>query len=509
MKLLHSLFKFSLAVTWIAIAPRPAITQTNNQSDITGPNPIEIAVPTTPPSAPAVEQTNGKIGGATDQRTAKVDRQSYETRLQTVNPSQAVALQEAFQAQQFSDYTGIPLYGEVPSAEDIANILDNIWQQTGEKPGFIHISSQTDQIELFLVVPQSSDKVTVSNSLTAQSSSFIIRETVPDVANKELLSLVRKFQRDVSKKRNPRRLLQSSQQLYQWLIAPIEDELKAQGIEVLVLSMDSGLRGLPVAALHDGEQYLVEKYALAIVPCFGLADIGYTDIRDTQIIAMGASEFTNLNPLPSVPLELATIAGKIWSGKYFLNREFTVENFTRQNQQQSFGIIHLATHGEFKPGRPENSYIQFYDRKLTIPQFRQLATELGWIDADTAPIELLVLSACRTAVGDEMAELGFAGLAVAAGVKSVLASLWYVSDAGTLALMTEFYSQLSQAPIKAQALRRAQLAVLKGEVYIENGFLYLSNGERMPLPPEIVSQSNLDLSNPFFWSAFTLIGNWN
>ena len=493
MKLLHSLLKVSLAVSWIAIAPRPAITQTNNQSDITGPNPIEIAVPTTPPSAP----------------TARVDRETYEIRLQTVNPSQAVALQEEYQAQQFSDYTGIPLYGEVPSAEDIGKILCDVLQQTGQKPGFIHIFSQTDQIELFLVVPQCSDQVAVSNSLTAQSSSFIIRETVPDVANKELLSLVRKFQLEVSSQGNPRRFLPSSQQLYQWLIAPLEDELKANEIEILVLSMDSGLRGLPVAALHDGEQYLIEKYALAIVPSFGLTDIGYTDVRDTPIIAMGASEFTTLNALPSVPLELATIAEKIWQGKSFLNREFTVENFTRQNQQQSFGIIHLATHGEFKPGRPENSYIQFHDRQLTIPQFRQLATELGWIDADTAPIELLVLSACRTAVGDETAELGFAGLAVAAGVKSVLASLWYVSDAGTLALMTEFYSQLSQAPIKAQALRRAQLAVLKGEVYIENGLLHLSNGEKVPLPPDLASQSNLDLSHPFFWSAFTLIGNWN
>jgi len=121
-------------------------------------------------------------------------------------------------------------------------------------------------------------------------------------------------------------------------------------------------------------------------------------------------------------------------------------------------------------------------------------------------VELLVLSACRTAVGDEDAELGFAGLAVQAGVKSALASLWYVSDEGTLGLMTQFYQQLKVAPIKAEALRRAQLAMMKGEVRIVGGQLQ-EGGEKMPLPPELAKLGDKSLEHPYYWAAFTMIGS--
>ena len=121
-------------------------------------------------------------------------------------------------------------------------------------------------------------------------------------------------------------------------------------------------------------------------------------------------------------------------------------------------------------------------------------------------MELLVLSACRTALGDEEAELGFAGLSVLAGVKSTLASLWYVSDRGTLGLMTEFYEQLKTAPIKSEALRQAQLAMLRGEVRLEDGKL-ITPGADIPLPPQLAQLDNQTLEHPYFWSAFTMIGN--
>jgi CHAT domain-containing protein len=121
-------------------------------------------------------------------------------------------------------------------------------------------------------------------------------------------------------------------------------------------------------------------------------------------------------------------------------------------------------------------------------------------------VDLLVLSACRTALGDEQVELGFAGLAVQSGVKSALASLWNVSDEGTLGLMSEFYQQLEEAPIKAEALRQAQLAMVKGKVRIKGGKLVTSEGE-FPLPPELVKLGDRDFSHPYFWSAFTMVGN--
>jgi hypothetical protein len=161
----------------------------------------------------------------------------------------------------------------------------------------------------------------------------------------------------------------------------------------------------------------------------------------------------------------------------------------------------LYQYGEFNLGAPRNSYIQLWDSKLRLDQLRQL----GW---SNPPVELLVLSACRTAVGNEEAELGFGGLAVAAGVKSAVASLWYVSDEGTLGLMSEFYQQLKTAPMKAEALRQAQIAMIKGQVRFEGGQL-LTTGSRgaVPLPPELAQGGEKNLSHPAYWAAFTMIGS--
>jgi CHAT domain-containing protein len=283
------------------------------------------------------------------------------------------------------------------------------------------------------------------------------------------------------------------------MIAPLEQELQSAGINTIAFSMDNGLRSLPVAALHDGKQFLVEKYSLGLIPSVNLTDTRYQSLKDAQVLAMGASTFASQKPLPAVPVELETITPKLWRGKSFLNEAFTLDNLKSQRAKEPFAIIHLATHGEFKPGLPSNSYIQLFDTQLKLNELRQL----GW---NNPPVELLVLSACRTAVGDEDAELGFAGLAVQAGVKSALASLWYVSDEATLGLMTEFYQQLKVAPVKAQALRDAQLAMMKGQVRLEGGHLHES-GEKLPLPPELVKLGDKSLEHPYYWAAFTMIGS--
>jgi CHAT domain-containing protein len=295
--------------------------------------------------------------------------------------------------------------------------------------------------------------------------------------------------------------LPASQQLYQWIIAPLEADLKAQGIDTLVFSMDAGLRSLPLAALHDGSQFLVEKYSIGLIPSVNLTDTNYESVKNTEVLGMGASQFAQNKPLPAVPAELNAIASE-WKGKSFLNQTFTLNNLRSQRNNRPYRIIHLATHGEFKPGAPSKSYIQLADTRLTLDRVR----ELGW--NQPPKVELLVLSACKTAVGDNDAELGFAGLAVQAGVKSVLASLWYVSDEGTLGLMAEFYHELKVAPIKAEALRQAQIAMIKGQVRIENGRLFLSNlNKELELPPELAKLGNENLSHPYYWSGFTMIGS--
>jgi CHAT domain-containing protein len=235
------------------------------------------------------------------------------------------------------------------------------------------------------------------------------------------------------------------------------------------------------------------------MPSLSLTDTRYVDVRNLEVLAMGASEFTDQNPLPAVPVELATIADKLWQGESFLNSTFTPQRLKTVRNRTPFGILHLATHGEFKSGKPENSYIQFWDTRLSLNQIRELGLS-------NPPVELMVLSACRTALGDKEAELGFTGLAVQAGVKSALGSLWYVSDEATLGLMTTFYSQLKEVPIKAEALRQAQLAMIRGEVRVENGQLVTPN-QIIPLPPKLADLPDRELTHPYYWSAFTLVGS--
>ncbi|WP_347342563.1 CHAT domain-containing protein [Coleofasciculus sp. FACHB-1120] len=326
-----------------------------------------------------------------------------------------------------------------------------------------------------------------------------IRKRLTGATREKVLKLADQFQTQVTNVKSSRSYIAPSQQMYQWLLAPLEKDLQKLGIQNLVFLMDGGLRTIPIAALHDGKAFILERYSVGLMPSLSLTDTRYQSLKNAQVLAMGISTFTDENPLPAVPRELSAIVPYLWKGKSFLNEDFTLKNLKAQRQKQPFEIVHLATHGEFNPGSPSNSYIQLWDTKLRLDQWR----ELGW---NNPPVELLVLSACRTAVGNEQAELGFAGLAVQAGVKSALASLWYVSDEGTLGLMTEFYEQLKTAPIKAEALRQAQLAMLKGQVRLEGGRLRTRGGD-ISLPPQLLGIGNQVLSHPYYWSAFTMIGN--
>ena len=293
--------------------------------------------------------------------------------------------------------------------------------------------------------------------------------------------------------------LAPSQQLYQWIIAPLEKDLKQLQIDTLLFSLDPGLRSLPLAAMHDGKEFLIEKYSLTLIPSFTLIDSTYASIRGGKVLAMGASQLTNQNPLPGVPAELQSIGLHHWKNQSFLNQEFTLKNLINQRQNQPYEIIHLATHADFQPGDPSNSYIQLWERKL-------LLSELPTMNWKTPPVELLVLSACRTAFGDKQAELGFGGLAIQAGVKSALASLWYVSDKGTLALMNGFYGNLFSSGIKAEALRQAQLDMIHGKIKIQGNKMMTRAG--VLLLPEELSTNRIELfSHPYYWSGFTLIGS--
>jgi len=388
-------------------------------------------------------------------------------------------------------------------------MLSRLAKETGKKPTIVYLVVDERQLTIAAIPPGSRAGVARAG-LVASTEPLAQREAqvqpvvrgVPEAKRSQLMPVVERF---LTALKDPRQrtsdaYLKDAQQLYQWFIAPIEKELQAQGIDTLLFSMDNGLRLLPVAALHDGQQFLVEKYSTALIPSVNLIDTRYRNLRDARVLAMGADTFANQTPLPAVPVELKVITEE-WPGQSFLNQEFTVQRLTQERLQGGYPIIHLATHADFAPGRLSDSYIEFgNNQRLNLPQVRELPLR------EPNVVELLTLSACRTSVGDVSAELGFAGLAVQSGVKSALASLWYVSDEGTLALMTEFYKNLRQAPIKAEALRQAQIAMLQGKVTIKGGELRGVRGG-IPVPSAIAQRGDQVLNHPYYWAAFTLIGS--
>ncbi len=432
--------------------------------------------------APTTSESNTSILSGTE-----IIRASVNTALKTGNIERATILIDRLFSEQFQQYLSPNnLSRELLSISELQKRLQDIEKATSTKPVIIYVLARAEQLDLILIPPNGE----------------LIYRSVPDAPRENVLAEARNFRNELTNpiRRSENSYFQTAQQLYNWIIAPLAADLQRLEIDTLVFSLDGGLRSLPVAALHDGQQFLVENYSMALIPSVNLVDTTYQSLKNARLLAMGASEFEELPPLPAVPVEVSTITSE-WEGAAFLNKAFTLENLKLQRAQFPYPIIHLATHGEFQPGAIDNSYIQLWDDKLRLDDLRQL----GW---NNPPVVLLVLSACQTALGDEQAELGFGGLAVQAGVKSALASLWYVSDEGTLALMANFYNYLDNVPIKAEALRQAQIAMLKGEVRIEDGVLVVTGVPGgIPLPPELSYIGNRILSHPYYWSAFTTIGS--
>ncbi|MBD2073321.1 CHAT domain-containing protein [Phormidium sp. FACHB-592] len=384
---------------------------------------------------------------------------------------------------QFEQYYGGKFTIQYLEPEQIVRSLDRLHRSTGKKTALIYAIPTPNHLELILVTPGTKP----------------VHHRIAAANREELLRVAKTFRTEVvNAASQPNDYLPAAKQLHEWLITPLEPALKAQRVDTLILCLGTGLRSLPMAALHDGQQFLVEKYSLGLIPAFNLVDRHPASLQGTKVLAMGASEFQDHSPLPAVPVELTAITRTLWQGTSLLNQDFTVANLKAQRAATSYGIVHLATHAEFLPGAANQSYIQFWRQRLHLTQFRDLELRIPIV-------QLLVLSACQTALGNPEAELGFAGLAVQSGSRAAIASLWSVSDAGTLVLMTELYRHLKTAPIKAEALRQAQLALLKKQANL-NQNLALRTGDAGSPPPDVtVEGANLD--HPYYWAAFTLIGN--
>ncbi len=487
-----------LIVVLMLIDCKLLLAQSGNQSDITGPDVQEII-------------NNNEQSDGDDIPSSPVDRAQFEKQFISANTEQAIDQFESMQALEFGQYLGLTFYGKTASSADISKTLTNLSEKTGEKAALVYVASLEDQLQSIMIPPNVNDggNKSLNKDAIAQNSDQIVRQVVPQGSRQNLREIVNDFRAKITNPRGSKSYLIPAKKLYDLLIAPIEPSLKANNIKTIIFSLDGGLRTLPIAALHDGKQFLIEKYGVAIIPSFSLTDSRYVPISKTQMLAVGISKSVGgQNPLPLAELEVETLINKLWTGKQILNEKSTFGNFKVANYQQKFGIIHLATHGEFRPGKINNSYIQFWDTKFRLDQMAKLSSELKWNNRPT--VEMLVLSACRTALGNQQTELGFAGLAVQAGVKTALGSLWYVSDEGAMALMTKFYEQLRVTGFRAEALRKAQIALLKGQVRFEKGKLRISERLNIPLPSNANSATNnIDLSHPYFWSGFIIIGNWN
>ncbi len=273
---------------------------------------------------------------------------------------------------------------------------------------------------------------------------------------------------------------QPGRQLYEWLVRPAEAWLEDGGVETLVWIPDGRLREIAPAALSDGQRYLIEKFDIALSPGLTLLP------PERQVIAGNASILTaglsearqGFAPLPAVSEELQVIAAAIPNHRQLFNETFTDRGFASALKRKPTSILHLATHGQFG-GSAEETFILTWNERIGIVELGQLLERRDRRLAQT--LELLVLSACSTATGDDRAALGIAGVAVRSGARSTLAGLWPLNDEATAAFMAEFYQALTTpGTSRAQAVRRAQLALMQNPRYAE----------------------------PFLWAPFVLVGNW-
>ncbi len=312
-----------------------------------------------------------------------------------------------------------------------------------------------------------------------------------------------------------------SQKLYNWLIKPIDRELKQNQVKNLVFALDRVTRYVPMSALYDGKQYLIENYTIYNVLSADLTNTTArlpAKIQDTKVLAMGVSDavggFPALNNVPQEVDNIVRSSSKdkgIYPGKEYLNKSFDYE--TLRDNLTGKNILHLATHGEFVPGRDKASYL-LLGKGNGVSDIPKLEIDDIQTLAGLSNIHLVVLSACQTALASERQDgVEIASLAysfINRGAKSVIASLWQVADSSTSTLMQNFYKNLanSKQPItKAEAMRLAELQLLYNkEVTVSDikraGGLIPEGLQSSGKKPE-----SKTFAHPYYWSPFVLIGN--
>lgn len=398
-----------------------------------------------------------------------VYRELVNLLLQAENPSQANLKQaraaiEALQLAELDNFFRDACAQAKP--EQLDKIVDSAATPTAVFYGIV----LPDRLEFILKLPQQ------ANLLHYRTQ----------VAQAEVESTFKQLREKLAQPKPSKDLPKLSQQAYNWLLRQAEPDLAKNNINTLVFVLDFSLQNIPLAVLDDGKKYLVEKYALALSPGLQLIESQPLTQIQLNVLTAGVSESRivagkNFDSLTQVPLELAQIQAEVAKSQKLLNSQLSAANLKTALESVPFSVIHLATHGNFS-SNPDETFVLLWDSLLQAKNFDQLLGIGDRINPRT--IELLALSACETATGDKRATLGLAGIAVRAGARSTLATLWQVKDESTAAFAIEFYKVLKDEKLtKAQALRQAQLYLI----------------EKHP---------NTNYRLPYYWAPFVLVGNW-
>ncbi|MCZ6504231.1 MAG: CHAT domain-containing protein [Gammaproteobacteria bacterium] len=304
-----------------------------------------------------------------------------------------------------------------------------------------------------------------------------IHQFISPIEVDDLNSLVHEFRDQLQVDFGDNEYQEIGEELYELVIAPFEDLLARKNVETLLFVPDGVFRTVPISALFDGEKYLIEKYAIATTPGLKLTLPKPLELSDSNVFAGGISEAVQgFTGLPGVPQELENLRKK-YGASVLSDAQFSMEVVAQEMASEAYSIVHIATHGHFD-SNPEKSFLLAYDGKITM---NMLEKSIGYRKYLGDPLELLVLSACETAAGDNRAALGLAGVALKAGARSAVATLWQISDAATVRLIDSFYVNFSTGKAsKAVALQIAQIALIEDE----------------------------DFAHPSDWAPFLLIGNW-
>jgi CHAT domain-containing protein len=351
------------------------------------------------------------------------------------------------------------------------------------------------------------DKVAI---LLTTPNAVVPREAL--IKREDLNALIRAYRKTLSDPtQNP---LPKAAELYQLLIGPIAEDLRQAGAKTLMLDLDDTLRYLPFAALYDGKQYLIESMSVVMVTEAVRDKLARLPNTNWSVWGLGITKGgPGYDALPWVDVELNGITGRhgVLEGKVMLDKAFNKDSL-RDGLDQSYSIIHIASHFQFTPGSMDDSFLLLGDGShLTLAQIR---TQLNFNS-----VELLTLSACETALGDDGAAHhgieveGLGAIAQQAGARAVLATLWPVADESTATLMRTLYREHKEDHVdKADALRLAQIALLHGTVKAEvvpnSQNRGLSRTDSPRAAASFKTDPNAPYSHPFFWAPFVLMGNW-